>query len=402
MTETISLTQSIPASPDLAFRAFTNQFLLRQWLCNDCKVDRRVNGQYFLSWLNGSYAVGRFTTFEPGSHLAFTRQGSGKAGETQVDIHFTAEGEGTRIDLTHSGLSANARAKFEQSWRDSFENLRYVLETGCDWRIMSRPMLGVFPMSNNELGNAKRRGLDTTRGVMLSGVAPGSGAEAAGLKKEDSILSLAAKDLHDLTEFAQILAPYKGGDVVEVVILRDGETHTFQMQLTKRTPPDFSPKVEELGEIARKIHEEVSVKLDQLIAAVPEDVLQRAPAENEWSVYDNVSHLLFTERYTHIFLWTLASGDDNVPWNDNNILQRAPLDALYPTTAEMVAELRRTYAGIEAMVTMIPPYVVENKPLYTLMTGYFAGPDQHALAHLNKSARRLPLSRPLPPSRAYC
>ena len=108
------------------------------------------------------------------------------------------------------------------------------------------------------------------------------------------------------------------------------------MMLTKRMLPELPTTPEEISENIQKIHEEVNTGLEKLIAGVLEDVLKREPAENEWSVFEIISHLLFTERFLHIQMWALASGDDSVPWNDNNVLQRAPLMALYPTTAEMV------------------------------------------------------------------
>ena len=164
---------------------FVAPFMLKQWMCNDCKVDQRVHGKFFFAWDSGYHVVGEFTALEEGNHLAFDWQGKGEAGESHVDVWLSAEKDGTMIRLTHSEISDDGTA-YEKEWREGLESLRYLLETGFDYRIMSRPMLGVYPMSNNELGTAKRRGLDTTKGVLLGGVAPGSGAEAAGLQKDDA------------------------------------------------------------------------------------------------------------------------------------------------------------------------------------------------------------------------
>ncbi len=390
MTEPLALTQHVPAAPDLAFRMFTTPFLLKQWLCNDCKVDARSGGKFFLLWNDGNHAVGTYIAFEPGNHLAFHWQHSDQAAPTQVDLRLSADGSETRLDLTHDGFSDDTmRAKFEQEWRASFENLRYTLETGFDYRLMSRPMLGVFPMSNNELETVKRQGLDSSRGVMLSGVAPGSGAEAAGLQKHDAILSIAGKPLKDFNSFAEILAPYKGGDTVEIEFLRGGELHTAPMMLTKRTLPDLATTPEALAQGVRKTHADVDLALTALIRDVPEDLLKREPAEGEWSVYEILSHLLFSERYLYTWMWAMASGDDAVPWNDNNVLQRAPLLALYPTTGEMLEELRRAQAGLVALAKAIPPNVVENRALFAQMAGLFGGFDQHAHAHIDQIRQTL-------------
>lgn len=390
MTTSLSLTKTAPAAPDLTFRMFATPFLLRQWLCNDCKVDARAGGKFFLLWNDGHHAIGTYTAFEPGVHLAFRWQYSGESTATQVDIRLSAEGTMTRIDLTHGGFSdEQARANAEREWDSSFDNLGYTLETGFDYRLMSRPILGVFPMSSNELETAQRRGLDTSKGVLLSGVAPGSGAEAAGLQKDDAILKIAGRDLKDFNGFAEILAPYKGGDSVTVEFTRGGTVHSTEMTLAKRTLPNVATTPDGLAQSIRKTHAEVDLALTELIKDVPEEVLKAEPADSEWSVYEILSHLLFSERYLYTWMWAMASGDDAVPWNDNNILQRAPLLALYPTTQEMLEELRRAQAGLVALAQAIPPAVVENRALFAQMAGVFGGFDQHAHTHIDQIRQTL-------------
>ncbi len=382
MTETVSLSQLVPAPPDLTYSAFVTPFLLKQWLCNDCKVDARVNGRFFLTWNTGEYGVGVFTALVPGEQVAYRWHSGDDPAGAMVDVRLKPEGAGTRITLTLSGGD-------QAGWRDNLENLRYLLETGFDYRLMSRPMMGVYPMSGNELQTAQRRGLDTSKGVLLSGVAPGSGAEAAGLQKDDAILRIAGQELTSPTGFAQLLAPYKGGDLVEVELIRAGNLLTIEMPLTKRSLPELATTPDELAEAVRRTHVAVNEALDKLLNGVPEDALKRAPAEGEWSAYEILSHLLFSERYLTIWMWTMASGDDSMQWNDNNILQRAPLLALYATTAEMLDEFRRAQAGLVALAKAIPPSVAANKALFAQMAGLFAGFDGHAQSHVEQIRQTL-------------
>ncbi len=59
---------------------------------------------------------GRITTFEPPTHLAFTWQVH-RGAETHVDIRFTPEGDGTRVDLVHGGWTAEAaRRSYDEGW----------------------------------------------------------------------------------------------------------------------------------------------------------------------------------------------------------------------------------------------------------------------------------------------
>lgn len=74
-----------------------------------------------------------------------------------------------------------------------------------------------------------------TPGLKLTGVRPGSPADAGGLKAGDIIVEFGGKSVKDLYEYSDALYSHKPGDVVSIVVLRGGQRVTLQVTLGKRT-----------------------------------------------------------------------------------------------------------------------------------------------------------------------
>ena len=71
-------------------------------------------------------------------------------------------------------------------------------------------------------------------GVWLTGGKTGSAAEAAGMEKDDIIVTLDHEDINDLAEFAAALKTYKPGDKMRVGVLRDGKPLSVEAVLDAR------------------------------------------------------------------------------------------------------------------------------------------------------------------------
>jgi hypothetical protein len=74
----------------------------------------------------------------------------------------------------------------------------------------------------------------STLGVKLVGVRPESPAEKAGLKAGDSIIHFAGVTIRTLEDLVFALRSKRAGDQVEVIYLRDGQTHQAQAMLGSR------------------------------------------------------------------------------------------------------------------------------------------------------------------------
>jgi hypothetical protein len=75
------------------------------------------------------------------------------------------------------------------------------------------------------------------RGVLLSGVSPGSPAEAAGVRRGDIIIRFSDKEIGDLYDLTDALRASHPGDTVNVVVLREGEERSFSITLGRRQSP---------------------------------------------------------------------------------------------------------------------------------------------------------------------
>ena len=76
------------------------------------------------------------------------------------------------------------------------------------------------------------------KGVKLSGVAPGSPAEKAGLKEDDVLVSLNGKDFEDVKGYSSIFFALKPGDEITVGFDRDGKRLTVKAVLMAKNRSD--------------------------------------------------------------------------------------------------------------------------------------------------------------------
>lgn len=75
---------------------------------------------------------------------------------------------------------------------------------------------------------------DGGKGVKLDGVREDSPAEKAGLKEGDVIIGFGGKPIKTVYDYTESLSQYKPGDVVEVVVRRDGREAKLKVTLGTR------------------------------------------------------------------------------------------------------------------------------------------------------------------------
>lgn len=93
-------------------------------------------------------------------------------------------------------------------------------------KVTNRPMLGVYIQTLQQ---------DTQKykaGVYIQDTMSGGGAEKAGLKALDRLVSIDGQEITGYTDLSKLLRNKKVGDIVEVVVERDGEQLTFSVELT--------------------------------------------------------------------------------------------------------------------------------------------------------------------------
>ena len=93
---------------------------------NEIFIEGRVGGRLFERYSDGEESViGRVTAFDPPARVSFTwRQATWNA-DTEVEVRFAAEADGTRVTLEHRGWEALSEAarKSQNSYVQGWELL---------------------------------------------------------------------------------------------------------------------------------------------------------------------------------------------------------------------------------------------------------------------------------------
>ena len=127
------------APPDAVFDAWTNPDLLQRWWAAGpgwatplAEVDLRPGGRYRLTMRDpqagGEYTVGgEYIEVRRPDRLIYTWAWEPAGESSRVTVDFRADGDGTRVELTHSELtSEESRAQHEHGWNACFDNLERV------------------------------------------------------------------------------------------------------------------------------------------------------------------------------------------------------------------------------------------------------------------------------------
>lgn len=107
-TRAVEKSVEIEASPEVVWRAITDEKEVANWFAPVARVEPGEGGSYFLSWGPGVEGTARITVWEPNARLQVAEQ----HGDTQITVDYYIEavaGGHTRLRLVHSGFSADAK-----------------------------------------------------------------------------------------------------------------------------------------------------------------------------------------------------------------------------------------------------------------------------------------------------
>ena len=99
--------------------------------------------------------------------------------------------------------------------------------------VTGRPVMGITVRDILDPQTAVQFGV-TSMGVYIDTVQPGSGADLAGLKPGDRILSVGGKLVEQSSDVINVLSQYTAGDSVEIQAARKQELMTVQVTLGER------------------------------------------------------------------------------------------------------------------------------------------------------------------------
>jgi S1-C subfamily serine protease len=78
---------------------------------------------------------------------------------------------------------------------------------------------------------------ETTGGMRIDTVLPGRLAEKAGLLKDDVIVEISGKPVTNASTYTTVMAGFKYGDTIDVVVKRGAEKKTFKIKLEQPQQP---------------------------------------------------------------------------------------------------------------------------------------------------------------------
>jgi hypothetical protein len=223
-------------------------------------------------------------------------------------------------------------------------------------------------------------------GVRIGGTMAGKGARAAGLQRDDVILSIGSKKTVVPVDILAALNGHKAGEKIKVSYKRGAKVANTVVTLSPRSMPDIPATAEALAEIVARKYTEVNRDLTQAFKGVSEEKAARAPAPGEWSARHILAHLIENERNLHTWLTDVIAG--NEPWQDGptgNL--RVRLDAIingFPTIQALLTELKRNEAETVALLNALPDEFVARKGSYARVAREMLSWPDHTRDHLEQ------------------
>ncbi|UCF60192.1 MAG: SRPBCC domain-containing protein [Anaerolineaceae bacterium] len=299
--EELSIRQVVDAAPDDVFYAFATAQGWRDWLCDSARFEARAGGCYQLAWTSGWYTAGTVRELVKPEKVVLMWFGKDDPGPTEVKIELKSKGDGTQVELRHSGFGQGedwekCLEEARKGWQEGMENLESIFSTGKDLRIVRRPMLGIF-LNDFDEKIAKELGVPVDKGVRIDKPVEGMGAERAGLQPNDVIVEFDGKTIRGFADMNTAFQGKKAGEVVQVSVYRGSEKITAEMELSSRPYAEFPLDVKYMAQRFREIDAEVMGELRALLEGVGEDEAEFNPSPEEWSVKEILAHLIVSEHY---------------------------------------------------------------------------------------------------------
>src|SRR3954452_14019394 len=131
---TFSTTVTLPVSPDDAFALVTEPERLRRWKTVSAYVDLRAGGAYRWTINPGHTAAGTLRAGGPGWRIVYGWgwEGSDELPPDASTVTVTIEPDpaGSRVTLSHDGLSPEQAAMHAEGWNQYLERLERLVTTG--------------------------------------------------------------------------------------------------------------------------------------------------------------------------------------------------------------------------------------------------------------------------------
>jgi uncharacterized protein YndB with AHSA1/START domain len=126
MAEPLTASVHVAARPEHVFPFFTDPEALVRWMGDYAVLDATPGGEFTVD-IGGVPVRGRYLEVQPPHRLLISWGHAGSdrlpPGASTVEVRFVAAGEGTRVEIVHSGLPEEEAAKHAKGWPYFLERL---------------------------------------------------------------------------------------------------------------------------------------------------------------------------------------------------------------------------------------------------------------------------------------
>ncbi len=155
---------------------------------------------------------------------------------------------------------------------------------------------GVLGISGGEINAvfAKKTGLKETEGFYVSDVVDNSGASKAGIKSGDIIKKLDQVEISKFSDLSGYLKTKQPNDVVNVMLLRNGEEKTIPVKLTKREVTTIEFMDIEFSELTTKMKKVYDTEIGVVVLNSNNNRLYKAIGLNKGYVITAINNKSIT------------------------------------------------------------------------------------------------------------
>jgi uncharacterized protein YndB with AHSA1/START domain len=391
MPTEIKVEQSVKATPEQVYFAFTHAISLTEWMCDFATLAARPGGRIYLWWHGDFYSAGEFISLEENKFLQFKWHSRQDPAPSQIAVWLNNKGTETLVTLIHTLSDGDYWSEhaqdFQKQWEATLANLAQVLETGQDKRVFGRPSLGIN-ISDFNAEIAQSMGVPVSDGIRLDFLPKEMSAYQSGLRKDDVLIALDGKLItKDFESLASAIQGKQIGDKIEVAFYRGPEKKSLTIELSPRPIPQMPWKPEKLAEVIRVKYDEALAMLDAAFQGISEAEACFRTTPNEWSAEEVVAHLIQTERH---WLENLEDEIGGYPrysddWAGNCGVHVHATVAAYGSAQGLLSEMRRLSVEMVALVGTLPAEFVARKASYVRTSNMLLeGSLPHFLSHINQ------------------
>ncbi len=307
-----------------------------------------------------------------------------------VEISFEETAQGVQILVTEEGLPPEKQEEYQSFWETRLNALKAIFETGRDPRLWERPFLGITVEDWVTPEYAAEHGLTAKYGLHLSDVFEGRGAESAGLRKNDVIVSLAGQQLENYDDLQNLFAQYHAGDTVDISFYHGEELKQSRLTLSAYPVPEVPANAQDLAEKLERFYKQLNKAVEQLLEGKLEAQMEYRPAAREWNAREIIAHLIAYESDSFTWLNSYIAGQEAHIYTANNPATIKTLTAVYPTMDALLKRFRQSQQELVTLLTEVPSEVVNRKTsMLRLALSYSITIGMHYKEHLNQLKQTL-------------